>query len=115
VLQRHVAIAARHACGGWQAQWWGQGRCVAGATQRSLPSVVLAESFISVLFLEVHAISEMAGPERSMTRGCSSLSGIVERGGCIVTLGLLLPPVVVHADNNVELQSVMRWGSDRRA
>ena len=88
---------------------------MAGAAQQSLPSVVLAESVMTVLLLEVHAISEMAGPERSMTSGCSSLSGTVERGRCIMTLGLLPPPAVVHADNNVELQSVMRWVSDQRA
>jgi len=67
-MRRHVASAACHVCGGWQ------GRCAAGAVQGSLPSVVLAESVMSVLFLEARAISEMAGLERSMTSGCPSLS-----------------------------------------
>lgn len=47
--------------------------CVAGAVLGSLPSVVLARSVMSVLFLEACAISEMAGLEWSMTCGCVRL------------------------------------------
>lgn len=35
----------------------------------------------------------------------------MERGGCIMILDLPPPPAVVHADNNIELQGVMRTSS----
>jgi hypothetical protein len=52
------------------------------------------------------------GLERLTTIGWLSLSGSW-RGGWIVSLGLPAPPIVLHVDNNVELQSVVR-GSNQR-